>query len=73
MPDRRCGHGFLHYNYDDPADLRELVENGLIWRASQTAQKRAVDALLSGDLPVNDRVPPRIAEWVTARQAEKGA
>jgi len=73
MPDARCGHGWLHYSYDNADDLRELVENGLIWRGSQTAQKRAVDALVSGNLPVNDRVPPRIAAWIEARQAEKGA
>lgn len=73
MPDRRCGHAWLHYNYDDPADLRDLVENGLIWRASQTAQKRAVEAILSGTLPLNNRVPPRIAEWITLRIAERQA
>jgi hypothetical protein len=71
MPDARCGHGWLRFNYDDPADLAELVGNGLIWRASQTAQKRAVDAILAGTLPMNDRVPPRMAEWIEAQIAQR--
>ena len=73
MPDARCGHGWLHYNVDDLADLRDLVTNGLIWRGSQAMQKRAVDALVSGALPLNDRVPPRMAEWIIAHQSGKEA
>jgi hypothetical protein len=35
------------------------------------AQDLAMEALIDGRAPMNDKVPPQIAEWVTAQQAEK--
>ena len=56
------------------ADLRDLpllVSSGLIWKCPPRAQKRAIDAILAGTLPMNDRVPPRMAEWIEAQIAQK--
>ena len=66
-------HAWIRFNYDDPVDLAILTENGLIWKTSERGQQRAIDALIAGTIPMNDKVPPKIAEWVVARQAEREA
>ena len=63
--------GFRRYNYDDPADLKELIDTGLIWHASQAAQKKAIDSILAGDAQLNDKVPSQITAWIENKQ--KGA
>ena len=61
--------GWLRYNYEDPADRRELIENGAIWRASPKAQSLAIQDLIDGTVPVNDLVPPEVVEYVNGKKS----
>lgn len=48
------------FDTSNPDDLAFVVANGLVWTAGQESQQAAVDALIAGTLPMNDRVPPQI-------------
>ena len=73
MPRFDQSSGFLHYDVNDERDLAELIEKGLIWRGDPKTQRRAVELLLTGRVPVNDRVPPPIAEFVRKALAKRDA
>jgi hypothetical protein len=69
MPIRRpCCPQWAHLTWDDDGDLALLLANGLIWKCPPAGQQRAIDALIAGTLPGNDRVPPAIAAWVAAHR-----
>ena len=57
-----------HLYADKPDDFAVMVRTGWVWMLSRETQQRAVEAMVRGDLPTNDRVPPQIAEYVRARR-----
>jgi len=59
-----AGQRVLSYDASNPDDLRTLVENGLIWVAAPAAQQAAVNALASGELPLNDRIPADVRAYI---------
>jgi hypothetical protein len=63
--------GMLHYDVHDESDLAELIRTGLIWRGGPKTQRLAVALLLTGRVPVNDRVPLAIAAFVRAKLANR--
>ena len=64
---------WVHYELSNPADMLECINNGLVWKAGQPAQQRAVQMLLDGKAQLNDKVPPQIAAYVQARLGTAGA
>lgn len=64
--------GVIRYNPSDPADLAVIVENGLVWKAGEAAQQAAFDALVSGALPMNDRIPADILSAIESARAAGG-
>src|SRR5665647_2278 len=64
-------HGWAHMYLDDPADRKLLIESGVIWRCGQQAVKMAVEDLVAGMVPMNDKVPPEIATIIGKIQASR--
>ncbi len=56
----------LHLDPTKPADLARLVESGLIWNKVMPVAyvRMAVDALVEGTLPYNDRIPANVLAHV---------
>lgn len=55
-------------NVNDPADLRLLLENGMIWKGGPRTIQLAIDALVEGTIaPSRDilaAMPPEVASHV---------
>jgi hypothetical protein len=64
-------HGWAHMYLDDPADRKLLIESGVIWRCGQQAVQMAVDDLVAGMVPMNDKVPPEIAAIIQKIQESR--
>ena len=62
----------MTFDASKPEDLRVLVENGLVWQAGPKAINAAIDAIIAGTLPMNDRVPPEIARYIESQTAGQG-
>lgn len=62
----------VHYDARDPADLAVLIENGLIWKGGPKTVALAVDALVRGRVPYNDRIPEIVLAHVNQRRADAG-
>ncbi len=69
----RLENNVMRYDAANPEDLRVLVENGAIWRAGPRAQQAAIEALVAGTLPMNDRVPPEVARFIKSQQSPEPA
>lgn len=55
----------------DPADRKLLIESGVIWRCGAKAVQMAVEDLVAGMVPMNDKVPPEIATIIGKIQASR--
>src|SRR5450759_5451880 len=64
-------HGWAHMYLDDPADRKLLIESGVIWRCGQKAVQMAVEDLVDGVVPMNDKVPPEIAAIIQKIQESR--
>ena len=65
-----CAH-WRHFYADKPEDFARMVANGWIWMLSPATQQHAVEMLVAGTLPMNAKVPPKIAAWIEAQVAQK--
>jgi len=74
MPEHYDGCAHWRHKYSDkPEDFAWMVANGTIWMLSPATQQRAVAMIVAGTLPMNDKVPPRIAAYIEAQIAERQA
>jgi hypothetical protein len=62
--------GSKHYNADEPEDWAEVVRLGYVWSMNEKAQRDAIDDLVSGKLPLNDKIPPQIRDFLEAEMAQ---
>jgi hypothetical protein len=63
--------GWARMDLDDPADRKLLIESGVIWRCGQRAVQMAVEDLVDGVVPMNDKVPPEIAAIIQKIQESR--
>ncbi len=57
------------FDASDPEDRRILIETGLIWKSGMPeAIQLAVDDLVEGRVPMNDRVPADVAAFIAKKQ-----
>jgi hypothetical protein len=62
----RIDKNVAYFNWNDPEDRASGIADGTIWRCPPEAQQLAVDDLVSGRVPMNDKVPPDIAASIRA-------
>jgi hypothetical protein len=61
-----------HYNYNDPADLKALIENGMVWKCPAEVQTKAVEAILADPALLNDKCPPKTSAAIQNIIAGRG-
>ncbi len=53
-----------HFDINDPADLAELIANGMVWRGGPKAVSLALKALKSGAVPRPASLPANVAAFL---------
>lgn len=61
--------GVVRFNYNDEADLKELIANGIIWRSGARAWHAAITLLRADPSLINDTTPPAVVEFLSAGPA----
>jgi hypothetical protein len=61
--------GSKHYDANDPADWAEIVRLGFVWSLGEAEQKQAIDDLISGKLPMNDKIPQELRDFILEEQS----
>jgi hypothetical protein len=57
----------VRYDPAKPEDLAALVANGLVWSLAPEVRGAAMEALLDGTIPMNDKVPDDVRVFIEAQ------